>query len=126
MAITAQLVGRLGGGEVVKTSVASKTYTGSSGSNVAGTTVTVPAGETWLVVWQLSCNGVTSTSAGSLPQLYVGSTLGHPFYTGSSTRTVAMAQELTAGNYALGVRLNASTSGYHPAGAGTVYTVRMA
>ena len=125
MAITAQLVGRLGS-QVSSTQVASKTYSGSSGSNVAGETVTVPAGETWLVVWQLSCNGVTSTSAGSLPQLYIGSTLGHPFYTGSSTRTVAMARELTAGTYALGVRLNSSTSGYHPAGSGTVYTVRMA
>lgn len=126
MAITAQLVGRLGGSDVVKTPVASKAYSGSSGTNVAGTTVTVPAGETWLVVWQLHASGVTSSSSTSLPQLYMGSTLGPYFYTGTSTSTVAIARELTAGTYELGVRLNNNLSNFHPAGPGDVYTVRMA
>ena len=47
MAITSEIIGKLGGG--VEEVPVSGTASGSSGSSAVITTINIPAGETWLV-----------------------------------------------------------------------------
>ena len=70
MAITSEIIGKLGGGAGVEVTPVSGTVSGSSGSEVVMHTVEVPAGETWLVALQGTLN---SANTGSLTaQLLIG------------------------------------------------------
>ena len=70
MAITSEIIGKLGGADVEVIPVEG-TASGSSGSSTAIATIDIPAGETWLVA------AIGQTTAGSslstqLPDLHLG------------------------------------------------------
>ena len=70
MAITSEIIGKLGGADVERIPVEG-TVSGGSGSEVVMHTVEVPAGETWLVALYGNLQSNTSGSASSA-QLYIG------------------------------------------------------
>ena len=73
MAITSEIIGKLGGGAGVEVAPVSGTASGGSGSEVILHTVEVPVGETWLVVVYGNLNGAYSDNYSS-PQIYIGDT----------------------------------------------------
>ena len=83
MAITSELIGKLGGGAGVEVTPVSGTTSGSSGSEVILHTIEVPEGETWLAVvygnLQSFSSGGTSSS-----QLVIGTTMLPPRATNGS------------------------------------------
>ena len=72
MAITSEIIGKLGGADVEVTPV-SETASGNQNSEVVMHTVEVPEGETWLVAVYGNLNGAYSDNYAS-PQIYIGDT----------------------------------------------------
>ena len=68
MAITSEIIGKLGGADVEVIPVEG-VASGSSGSSTAIVTIDVPAGETWLVA---AIGQVTPASAPLPPRLHLG------------------------------------------------------
>ena len=72
MAITSEIIGKLGGGDVEESPVSGE-VSGTSGTSTLMTTITVPEGKTWLV----AVIG-TTTAAGSklsdYPEIAIGNT----------------------------------------------------
>ena len=73
MAITSEIIGKLGGGAEVEVTPVSGTTSGSSGSEVILHTIEVPVGETWLVAVYGNLNGAYNENYAS-PQIYIGDT----------------------------------------------------
>jgi len=70
MAITSEIIGKLGGADVEITPVEG-TASGNSGTSVVLATIDIPAGETWLVAAIGQKIGGSSTPTGQ-PELYLG------------------------------------------------------
>ena len=73
MAITSEIIGKLGGGAEVEVTPVEGTASGVSGSEVILHTVEVPVGETWLVAVYGNLNGAYNENYSS-PQIYIGDT----------------------------------------------------
>ena len=69
MAITSEIIGKLGGGAGVEVIPANANISGSGSSKVLHT-VTIPPGETWLVA--VTGTGSTSASGSFLPLIDIG------------------------------------------------------
>ena len=89
MAITSEIIGKLGGAEVEKIPV-NIVANGGGGSVVAMHTVHVPEGETWLVVLSGDLNPRYATSAG--PELSIGEVTFGP---GLPAGRIGAAEEVT-------------------------------
>ena len=70
MAITSEIIGKLGGADV-ETIPVSGTASGSAGSSVVITTIDIPAGETWLVSVVGTMTNSSSTQS-SWAQIEIG------------------------------------------------------
>lgn len=124
MATLGTVIATIGGAGVTQVSI--PTFTDLSGNGTEHTlrTITVPAGQSWLVAVQLNLtNPVTGTSASSCPEMRVGSV--YPMSIGQDKVAPATAAVLGAGTHIIGVRTNATLSSYRISGTGTVYTAKM-
>ena len=113
MAITSEIIGKLGG-RVEETPV-SGTISGGSGTTTLMTTITVPAGKTWLV----AVIGTATTSATSLsgyPEIVIGNRR-------AAFSGVGGASALVTGTVEIRLRRNYAISS--DSFAGTVYTAEM-
>ena len=70
MAITSEIIGKLGGADVEVAPVEGAA-SGSSGSSKVLATIDIPAGETWLVA-AIGQKTAASSLSGSQPELYLG------------------------------------------------------
>ena len=117
MAITSEIIGKLGGADVEVIPVEG-VASGRSGSSKVLATIDVPAGETWLVaaIGQVA----TGSSASSyLPDLHLG---GASKPTAGSDGTHGLATTAT-GTISLSIKRNASSGS--DAFTGHVYTVKL-
>lgn len=120
MAITSELIGKLGGGGGAGVEVipVSGTASGNSRTTVLLHTVEVPAGETWLVALYGNLQGRYSGAPQS-PQLYIGDTA-LPEYAPNGTTLLAHV-----GTGTIDVKLYRNTSAYSDSFTGHVYTFKV-
>ena len=71
MAITSEIIGRLGGAGMEVIPVEGKA-SGASGSSTVIATIDIPAGETWLVAAIGQATAASSISSSYQPMLYLG------------------------------------------------------
>lgn len=124
MAITAMLVGSLGGTNVQSQSVSFETDSLSTGNNTVAT-LTAPAGNYRVVVVGSVTDGGTSNNTGSSPYFTanVSQNLGYlPAYAFGGNYAVGISATVTSpGTITLGVTKQSTTSSYRRAFSGTVY-----
>ena len=116
MAITSEIIGKLGGAEVEVIPV-SGTVSGNQNSEVVMHTVEAPASETWMVALQGTLN---SSSAGSLSaQLFIGDS--------SIPRNAPNGQTglIHVGTGTINVKLRRNNSLGSDSFTGHVYTVKL-
>ena len=114
MAITSEIIGKLGGAEVGSFPVEG-TVTGGSGSTMTLATMEVPEGETWLV----AVVGTFTTARDSLayyPEITIGSSR-------AAFRGKSGASGIVTGTVDIGIRRNFNLSS--DSFTGHVYTVKM-
>ena len=113
MAITSEIIGKLGGG--MEEVPVSGTVSGGSGSTTLMTTITVPAGKTWLVA---VIGTATSPAVGlsGYPEIVIGNTR-------AAFSGVGGASALVTGTVEIRLRRNYAISS--DSFAGTVYTAEM-
>ena len=116
MAITSEIIGRLGGAGVEVIPVEG-VASGSSGSSEVLATIDVPAGETWLVaaIGQTTTGGPGTTSR---PRLYLGDEVS----TVASSGALGLA---TTATEPISLSIERRTSSGADAFTGHVYTVKM-
>ena len=117
MAITSELIGKLGGADVEVIPV-SGTNSGSSGTSVILHTVVVPEGETWLVA-VIGDMSASTTIAGASPDLMIGNIKTNRYKT-QKRMTVA---GIHTGTVDVKMARNISTNS--DSFTGHVYTVKM-
>ena len=118
MAITSEIIGKLGGGAGVEVTPVEVSASGSSGSEVVMHTVEVPAGETWLVVVYGNLNGAYSDNYSS-PQIYIGDTKLHQ----RATNGINSLAHVGAGT--INVKLRRNTGNGSDSFTGHVYAVKL-
>ena len=105
MAITSELIGKLGGGADVGVTPVEGTASGPWGSEEVFHTVEVPEGETWLVA--LYGNLLNNSGGASAAQLAVGTTILPPrapdgiiglAHVGAGTINVKLRRNITSGS----------------------------
>ena len=117
MAIKSELLGKLGGADV-KAIPVSVTATGDKGSEEVLTTVSVPPGETWLVVVYGNLKNKIDNGYSS-SRLYIGDTLLHE-------RSISGINSLAhIGTGTIEVGLRRSITGGSDSFTGTVYAVKV-
>ena len=117
MAITSEIIGRLGGGEVEVIPVEGEA-SGRSGSSEVIATIDVPAGETWLVaaIGQTTAAGSASSYQ---PMLYLGNEI-------SSRRSSdGMHGLATTATESISLSIRRETSNGADTFTGHVYTVKL-
>ena len=117
MAITSEIIGKLGGGAGVEVVPVDVTATGNSGSEEVFYTVEVPDGETWLVAVQ--GNLFTPSTGPRSPQLVIGSSSIPPRAENGQTALIHVG----TGTINASLRRNNSTG--HDSFTGTLYAVKM-
>lgn len=117
MAITSEIIGKLGGADVESVPVSGET-SGGSGAEVIMHTVQVPAGETWLIA---AIGALTAgyDSSNLSPSVYLG-TQKSSGYTASGTLSMAIVAEGE-----ITFRLKRNTGNREDKFTGHVYTVKM-
>ena len=117
MAITSEIIGKLGGADVEVTPVESAA-SGSSGSSVVITTIDIPAGETWLVaaIGQKTAGSSFDTSQ---PELHLGNV---KMPTKGSYETCAIA---TTASGTISFRIKRNNSSGTDSFTGHLYTVKL-
>ena len=116
MAITSEIIGKLGGADVEVIPVEGA-VSGSSGSSEVLATIDVPAGETWLVaaIGQVTSGGIGNSSR---PRLYLGDEV--------STETSSGTQGLaTTATESISFTIERRTASGADTFTGHVYTVKM-
>ena len=113
MAITSEIIGKLGGG--VEEVPVSGTVSGGSGTTTLMTTITVPAGKTWLVA-VIGTATSPATSLSGYPEIVIGNTR-------AAFSGVGGASALVTGTVKIRLRRNYAISS--DSFAGTVYTAEM-
>ena len=116
MAITSEIIGKLGGADVEVVPV-DVTASGSMGSEVVFHTVAVPEGETWLVV---AYGNLRSNSAGLYSAQLVIGTTEPPSRAPNGTHGLAHI-----GTGTINVKLRRNTSVGSDSFTGHVYTVKL-
>ena len=117
MAITSELVGKLGGADV-KAIPVSVTATGGKDSEEVLTTINVPPGETWLVVVYGNLDNKIDNGYSS-SRLYIGDTLLHE-------RSISGINSLAhIGTGTIEVGLRRSVAGGSDSFTGHVYAVKV-
>ena len=116
MAITSEIIGKLGGGEVEVMPVEGEA-SGSSGSSEVIATIDVPAGETWLVAVIGQTTAASNTSA-LRPRLYRGNEI-------SSSNSDGMHGLATTASETISFTIKRNTSSRADTFTGPVYTVKM-
>ena len=117
MAITSEIIGKLGGADVEAIPV-SGTASGSTGSSAVITTIDIPAGETWLVaaIGQKTAGSSFDTSQ---PEFHLGDI---KMPTKGSYGTCAIA---TTASGTISFRIKRNNSSGTDSFTGHVYTVKM-
>ena len=113
MAITSEIIGKLGGR--VEEAPVSGTVSGGSGTTTLMTTINVPAGKTWLVA-VIGTATASATSLSGYPEIVIGNT--RAVFSG-----VGGASALATGTVEIRLRRNYSISS--DSFTGTVYTAEM-
>ena len=114
MAITSEIIGKLGGAGVEETP-ASGTVSGDSGTTTLMTTVTVPAGKTWLVA-VIGTATSQATGRSGYPEIVIGNTRAAFSGVGGASALVTGTVEIRLSrNWAIG----------SDSFTGTVYTAEM-
>lgn len=124
MASLGSVIGTIGGAAV--TQVPFTTPGDLSGSNVFHqfATVTVPAGQTWLVAVHMTLTKMnTSTLSGSFPWFEFGGVEKESI--GQNQSTPSAAGTLGPGTHAIGVRTKTTGGTYSIGGSGVVYAVKL-
>ena len=117
MAITSEIIGKLGGADVEVIPVEGTT-SGSSGSSTVIATIDVPAGETWLVA-AIGQKTTGSSFDSGQPELHLGDI---KMPTRASDRTCGIA---TTASGTISFRIKRNNSTGSDAFTGHVYTVKM-
>ena len=115
MAITTEIIGKLGGGAEMEETPVSGTVSGGSGATTLMTTITVPAGKTWLVA-VIGTVTPQATTRNGYPEIVIGNT--RVTFSG-----VGGASALVTGT--VEIRLHRNYSIGSDSFAGTVYTAEM-
>ena len=113
MAITSEIIGKLGGG--VEEAPVSGTVSGVSGTTTLMTAITVPAGKTWLVA-VIGTATTPATGLNGYPEIVIGNTR-------AAFNGVGGASALVTGTVEIRLRRNYAISS--DSFAGTVYTAEM-
>ena len=116
MAITSEIIGKLGGADVEVMPVEGAA-SGSSGSSEVLATIDVPAGETWLVaaIGQTTAASNTSTFR---PRLYLGNGI-------SSSNSAGVHGLATTATESISLSITRGTSSGADSFTGHVYTVKL-
>ena len=114
MAITSEIIGKLGGADVEEAPV-SGTVSGSSGTTTLMTTITVPDGKTWLVA-VIGTATTPATGLNGYPEIVIGNT-------GAAFNGVGGASALVTGTVEIRLRRNWALGS--DSFTGTVYTAEM-
>ena len=114
MAITSEIIGKLGGAEVEESPVSGEA-SGSSSTGTLMATITVPEGKTWLVAVIGTVTAANSTFA-SYPEIAIGTTR-------AAFNGVGGASALVTGT--VEIRLHRHFNLRSDSFIGTVYTVEM-
>ena len=117
MAITSEIIGKLGGAEVEQIPVEG-IVSGGSGSEVVMHTVEVPAGETWLVALYGNLQSFSSGGTSSA-QLVIGTTMLPPRAANGSNGLAHV------GAGTIDVKLHRNNSSGSDSFAGHVYAVKL-
>ena len=118
MAITSELIGKLGGGAGVEVTPVEVAASGLSGSEMVMHTVEVPAGETWLVALHGNLQSNNNSSASSA-QLVIGTTILPPRATNGSNGLAHV------GAGTIDVKLHRNTGSGSDSFTGHVYAVKL-
>ena len=113
MAITSEIIGKLGGG--VEEAPVSGTVSGGSGATTLMTTITVPAGKTWLVA-VIGTATSPATGRNGYPEIVIGNTR-------AAFSGVGGVSALVTGTVEIRLRRNWSLGS--DSFTGTVYTAEM-
>ena len=116
MAITSEIIGRLGGGEVEVIPVEGEA-SGRSGSSEVIATIDVPAGETWLVA---AIGQTTAAASGSTkqPMLHLGNEI-------SSSNSAGVHGLATTASETVNFTIERNYSSGTDSFTGHVYTVKL-
>ena len=117
MAITSEIIGKLGGGDV-ETIPVSGTASGSTGSSAVITTIDIPAGETWLVA-AIGQKTAGSSFETSQPEFHLGNV---KMPTKGSYETCAIA---TTASGTISFRIKRNNSNGTDSFTGHLYTVKL-
>ena len=115
MAITSEIIGKLGGGADVEETPVSGTGSGGPGSTTLMTTITVPDGKTWLVA-VIGTATTPATGRNGYPEIVIGNT--RAAFSGAGG-----ASALVTGTVEILLRRNWSLGS--DSFTGTVYTAEM-
>ena len=118
MAITSEIIGKLGGGSEVEVTPVEGTASGPWGSEMVLHTVEVPAGETWLVALYGNLQSFSSGGTSSA-QLVIGTTMLPPRATNGSNGLAHV------GAGTIDVKLHRNNSSGSDSFAGHVYAVKV-
>ena len=116
MAITSEIIGKLGGADVEVIPVEGAA-SGSNGSSETLATIDVPAGETWLVAAIGQTTAATNTTA-FRPRLYLGSEI-------SSSNSAGVHGLATTASETVSFTIERRTSSGSDSFTGHVYTVKL-
>ena len=117
MAITSEIIGKLGGADVEVTPVEG-VASGSTGSSKVLATIDIPAGETWLVA-AIGQKTAASSLSGSQPELHLGDVKIHA---GAPDGKYGLA---TTASGTISFRIKRNNTGGTDSFTGHVYTVKM-
>ena len=118
MAITSEIIGKLGGGAGVEEATVEGTASGAWGSEEVLHTVEVPAGETWLVALYGNLQSFSSGGTSSA-QLAIGTTILPPR---APDGIIGLAH---VGAGTINVKLRRNNSSGHDSFTGTLYAVKL-
>ena len=117
MAITSEIIGKLGGADVEVTPVEG-VASGSAGSSKVLATIDIPAGETWLVA-AIGQKTAASSLSGSQPELHLGDV---KIPVGAPDGKYGLA---TTASGTISFRIKRNNTGGTDSFTGHVYTVKM-
>ena len=117
MAITSEIIGRLGGGEVEVIPVEGEA-SGRSGSSEVIATIDIPAGETWLVAAIGQTTAASSVASQYQPMLYLGNEI-------SSSNSAGVHGLATTATESISLSIKRNYGSGSDTFTGHVYTVKL-
>ena len=117
MAITSEIIGRLGGGEV-EVIPAEGEASGRGGSSEVIATIDIPAGETWLVAAIGQTTAASSVASQYQPMLYLGNEI-------SSSNSAGVHGLATTATESISLSIKRNYGSGSDTFTGHVYTVKL-